>query len=118
MLFMATTCEDDDLTLTCDDYVVSLQALELDIQNLASTSVCTDDFECRSIAFGVQPCGSPRSYIVYSTSIDTLLLANMVNVYNDIEQDFNAMCDVASDCVEPDEPIGFDCVDNACVPLF
>ncbi|MDT0557820.1 hypothetical protein RM697_04135 [Ichthyenterobacterium sp. W332] len=118
MLVFIMACKSDDIILTCDDYIISLEALETDINHLASTSVCDEDFECRFLPFGVKACGGPKSYVVYSTSIDTLLIANMIDVYNDIEEEFNEICDATSDCSVPAAPIGFDCIDGECIPEF
>lgn len=112
------SCKSDDITLTCDDYIISLEALETDINELAQTSLCTEEFECRFLPFGVKACGGPKSYVIYSTSIDTLLIKNMIDVYNDIETEFNQICDATSDCSVPAAPIGFECLDGECVPQY
>lgn len=117
MLFMATTCEDDFVMVTCEEQLASLNELELEIETLIMESVCGDSFECRSIAFGTKPCGGPWRYLTYSTSIDTLRLQSLVQDYNFMEEDYNFNCDVVSDCAVAIPPSGFDCQDNRCVPL-
>jgi len=59
-----------------------------------------DDFsQCRSLAFGSKPCGGPWSYLVYSTSeSDEERLIDLVNNYNDLEEQVNEAEGRASDC--------------------
>jgi len=116
-LFMATTCEDDNQT-NCEEQLASLANLKLDIENLASTSICNETFECRYIGFGSKPCGGPWGYLVYSTSIDTLMLEDLVTKYYAQENNYNTECGSISDCSVPQPPIAFDCSENKCVPIY
>ncbi len=117
LLLMATTCE-DDIMLTCEDRLDSLNELELEIENLVNGSECGENFECRYIAFGSKPCGGPWSYLIYSTSIDTLKLERLVDRYNANEDIYNFECNVVSDCSIPNPPIDFECENNKCIPIF
>lgn len=120
-LFISLTamqCDDDDVSASCENSVENLLALKANIENLASASVCGDDFECRYIAFGSKPCGGPWEYLIYTTSIDTLELTTLVNEYNQLEADYNVNCDAVSDCMAAIPPTGFECVNNQCVPIF
>ena len=114
---MATTCE-DDIILTCEDRLVELNELELEIENLVNVSECGENFECRYIAFGSKPCGGPWCYLVYTTSIDTLKLESLVNIYNANEEIYNFECNIVSDCSIANPPIGFECENNKCIPVF
>lgn len=117
LLLMATTCE-DDIILTCEDRLDSLNELELKIENLVNESECGGNFECRYIAFGSKPCGGPWSYLIYSTSIDTLKLERLVDRYNANGDIYNFECNVVSDCSIPNPPIDFECENNKCIPIF
>ncbi len=114
---MATTCE-DDIILTSEDRFDSLNEIELEIENLINDSECGGNFECRYIAFGSKPCGGPWSYLIYSTSIDTLKLERLVDRYNANEDIYNFECNVVSDCSIPNPPIDFECENNKCIPIF
>lgn len=116
-LLLATTC-DEDTVPSCENRLESLAELGERIEELVSASQCGDLFECRSIAFGSKPCGGPWRYIVYSTSIDTLLLQELVEEYNLIEDTYNRECDTVSDCSVAIPPIAFECEDNTCTPVF
>ena len=116
-LFTAALCEslDDGIPFTCEDELRSLTELKLIIEQLVNESVCNETTECRTIAFGSKPCGGPWSYLVYSTSIDTIQLQEMVEDYNAIEADYNTRCGGASDCMFVTEPTELDCVDGKCI---
>ena len=117
---MATTCEDDTpfVNVSCEKQLESLAELKLEIENLVSTSECNENSECRAIAFGSKPCGGPWSYLVNTTSIDTLELKRLVDRYNLNEDICNNECDAISDCSFANPPIGFECENNICIPIF
>jgi len=118
LLLFSTQCEDDIPLLTQENEQQELAALKAEIENLASTSVCGDTFECKFIAFGSKPCGGPWSYLVYSTSIDTEELENMVEGYNRKEAIYNAKWGIASDCAVNNPPVSLICENNACVAVY
>lgn len=117
-LITAMKCDKDDLENSCEERGAYLQQLKSDIETLANTSVCGEAFSCRYIGFGSKPCGGPWEFLVYSTSIDTLALTSLVMEYNQLEANYNINCNMASDCSTPQPPIGFDCLDNQCIPIF
>jgi hypothetical protein len=116
-LFTATQCDDDNIDFSCDNNLESLSELSILIENLANSSECGDDFECRYIAYGAKPCGGPWRYLTYSTSIDTLQLQDLVEEYNSIEENYNMNCDAVSDCAVAIPPSGFECDNNQCIPI-
>ena len=118
MLMTAMQCDKDDLENSCEDRSAYLLLLKNDIETLAGTSECGADFECRYVAFGSKPCGGPWEYLIYSTSIDTLTLTSLVMEYNQLEANYNLNCEVFSDCSTPIPPIGFDCDNNHCIPIY
>ena len=118
VLIVACTIEDDDNPATCEFVFQDLQDLKIVIEDYASSSICSDEFECRYIAFGSKACGGPWSYLIYTTSIDTLELQTLVTDYNERENDYNLNCGATSDCSVPIAPAGFTCEDNLCIPTF
>jgi hypothetical protein len=118
LFIVACTIDDDDNIVTCEPMFQDLQDLRIAIEDYASSSVCNDEFECRYIAFGSKPCGGPWSYLVYTTSIDTLELQSLVTDYNQRENSYNNNCGEVSDCLAPTPPTGFTCEDNKCIPVF
>lgn len=113
LLFMATQCDDDD-ELSCNQQLEILSDLSDQIDTLIASSSCNDASECRYIAFGSKPCGGPWEYLVYSTSIDTLQLQNLVEEYNLLESDYNQNCDVVSDCLFVGPPQELSCENGQC----
>lgn len=117
-LLSAFQCEDDTTSLTCEEKMSQLSAMEMSIQNLADTSVCNENFECRSVALGSKPCGGPWGYLVYSTSIDTLKLNTLVEKYNQFEAKINEECERFSDCAMVNPPERLECQNNRCIAVY
>ncbi|PWI29921.1 hypothetical protein DI383_09210 [Flavobacteriaceae bacterium LYZ1037] len=120
LIFLAAfSCSDDDEPTSCKDRKLFLNEQRNQIRAFAETSICSDDFECRFIAFGSKPCGGPWEFLIYTTSIDTLELTNWVTDFNTLEATFNQEgCSGMSTCDTPQPPIGFNCVDNTCIPIY
>ena len=116
-IIVACTMPDDD-PVTCEYLFQDLEHFKITIEEYASASICSDEFECRYIAFGSKACGGPWSYLIYTTSIDTLELQNLVADYNERENNYNITCGAISDCSVPSPPAGFTCEDNQCIPVF
>lgn len=112
-------CSDsDDKSSSCTNRQMQLNELRENIRAFAETSICNDDFECRFIAFGSKPCGGAWEYLIYTTSIDTLELTDMVNNFNSMEATYNMECGAISDCLAVMPPTGFDCQNNICIPIY
>ena len=119
VLLTAMQCEkDDNYTISCEQRVQSLAELKADVQAIANASICSEEFECRYIAFGSKPCGGPWEFLIYSTSIDTVALASLVASYNTMESDYNSSCNAISDCSTPQPPTDFRCENNQCIPIY
>ncbi|MEO8934747.1 MAG: hypothetical protein ABI295_10615 [Xanthomarina sp.] len=120
VFFIATiSCsENDDKPDTCAKKQTHLNQLRKNIEDLAQTSICNADSECRYVAFGIKPCGGPWEYLIYTTSIDTLELKNLVIEYNNLEAKFNQECDAISDCMMVMPPTSFNCTNNSCIPIY
>lgn len=119
ILFTAMQCEkDDDNVISCEDRLQDLTILKANINQIASASICSEEFECRYIAFGSKPCGGPWEYLIYSTSIDTANLRSLVETYNMLETAYNSNCNAISDCSAPQPPIDFGCENNECIPIY
>ena len=117
-LFFLACLPDDGESSDYDQELETLTILKAQIESLAANSACNDSSDCRYIAFGSKPCGGPWSYLVYSTSIDTTDLENMVGQYNQLEALFNAKWGIASDCAVVTEPVDVICENNICVAVY
>ncbi|WP_303316453.1 hypothetical protein Q4Q34_06505 [Flavivirga abyssicola] len=108
----------DDNTSTYESELAQLSLLKADIETLANTSVCNENFECKFIALGSKPCGGPWSYLIYTTSIDVEQLKAAVKDYNQKESDFNVKWGIPSDCALTIQPTGVTCENNTCVLVY
>lgn len=118
LLLFSTQCEEDIVPLTIDDEQQELTILKTEIENLASASICGDTFECKFIGLGSKPCGGPRSYLVYSTSINFEELENLVDAYNQKESEFNTKWEIVSDCATTNTPTSISCENNTCIAVY
>lgn len=83
----------------------------------SSEPLCSDVGDCRYIGMGVNPCGGPYYYLVYSTSnVDSLILVEMVSDYNQYNDELNERYGLSGPCVVPNIP-NLDCQDGQCVDL-
>ncbi|KAA5827334.1 hypothetical protein FPF71_00370 [Algibacter amylolyticus] len=117
LLLFSTQCN-EDTGLSQIDEELQLKDLKSEIEDLANTSTCGDGFECTYIAFGSKPCGGPWSYLIYSTSIDTETLEELVENYNRKESLYNELWGIVSDCAVAIPPTTVSCENNACVAVY
>ncbi|WP_298497529.1 hypothetical protein [uncultured Algibacter sp.] len=108
-------CEDE---ITQEDDKAELDTLKFEIEDLANTSICNEETECKYIGFGSKPCGGPSSYLIYSTSIDTDKLEKLVLNYNQKHTDFNTKWGIISDCSVVNPPTSINCVNNSCIAVY
>ena len=95
-----------------------LALLKKEIEDMVTDISCTNGENCRFLAFGSKPCGGPWSYLIYNTAIDTEKLKNLVENYNQKEQDFNIKYNIISDCMYVLPPIRVDCINGVCAPIY
>jgi hypothetical protein len=115
---MATQCEEDMTTSTQADDLEELQVLKTEIEALANRSVCNESSECKYMGFGSKPCGGSWSYLIYSTSIDTKILEDLVENYNKKEAEFNNKWGIVSDCAIANPPSNIKCENNTCIAEY
>ena len=115
-LFLFINCSNDENTQKEDR--LKLEKLATEINNLADSSVCNENSECAYIAFGKKPCGGPWGYIVYSISINTEILLNKVEEYNQLEDEYNVKWGVISDCMFVTPPISLICENGKCIAVY
>jgi|SRR5690606_5463823 hypothetical protein len=116
--FTAFKCQDNDDAISLEEDKKELATLKQTIETLANASVCNENTECKFIAFGSKACGGPKSYLVYSTSIDVEKLEKLVETYNQKDADFNKKYGVISDCAAVLPPLGLRCENNTCIAIY
>lgn len=95
-LTLGIDCGDNKSSDSVDETLEELANL---IDEEVGQATAAEFSECKSLPFGSKPCGGPWSYIVYSTSeSDEERLIDLVNSYNDLEEEINEAEGRASDC--------------------
>lgn len=112
-LLLVSCSSDDDAVRVSDDRLID--KLGIEIAELIESSACTDQSQCDYIAFGSKPCGGPWGYLIYSTSIDVDLLHYKVNLYNQLQREYNQRYRIVSDCALVNPPSALLCEDGKCV---
>lgn len=95
-----------------------LALLKAEIEEMVAEISCANGTDCRFLAFGSKPCGGPWSYLIYNTAIDTDKLKDLVENYNQKEQDFNIKYNIISDCMYVLPPTRVDCVNGVCTAIY
>ena len=117
LLLFSTQCDEDNV-ITQEEEREELNILKTEIEDLANSSICNENTECKFIGFGSKPCGGVWTYIIYSTSINTDKLESLVADYNERENEFNRTWGVISDCSLANPPTSVGCENNSCVAVF
>ncbi|HCE53533.1 MAG TPA: hypothetical protein DER05_00420 [Lutibacter sp.] len=101
-----------------EEDLAELAALQEEIELLVDSGVCSENADCNYIAFGSKACGGPKTYLVFSTSINVELLQQKVATYNALDDAFNLKYGVASDCYYVTPPPEVACKDGKCVGIY
>ncbi|MEM0542200.1 hypothetical protein WFZ85_06205 [Flavobacterium sp. j3] len=86
-----------------------------EILNYINSFECTGS--CNYIAFGSKPCGGPREYLVFPSTVDFFVINDLVTEYNEMDNLFNIQTGAVSDCMLVTPPTNLDCVNGDCVIL-
>lgn len=101
-----------------EEDLANLAALDKEIELLIDSGVCSENSDCEYIAFGSKACGGPKTYLVFSTSIDVALLQQKVATYNALENSFNQKWGIISDCSVPTPPADITCIAGKCTAVY
>ena len=108
------------MNYSCEDLRVGdgdrLDRMHAEILEETDAADCNDSTQCRYIALGSKPCGGPWEYLIYcAAEMDTAELEQLVEEYNQYEDELNRKYGRVSDCSVPPEPqlgfLGGYCVD-------
>lgn len=101
-----------------EDDLAELYNLKEEIELLVDSGVCSENSGCNYIAFGSKACGGPKTYLVFSTSINVELLQQKVATYNALENSFNKKWGIISDCSVVLPPTSVKCINGKCVAVY
>ncbi len=110
LLSINCTSKQDDSSITLEQ----LEAKKTAIENYINTFSCSESLGCNYIAFGSKPCGGPRTYLVFSNTINLPQLQTMVTEYNEMDHLRNIQSNAVSDCSVPLPPNEIGCVNGVC----
>lgn len=87
----------------------------VEINNFIATATCSNEGECRYIAFGSKACGGPQGYLLYPEGVDEEKLKKMIADYSKNEDTYNKLNEIISDCSLPNPPAKIGCEDGNCI---
>jgi hypothetical protein len=92
-----------------------LAKMRSEILQLAGNARCVNLVQCRVIALGVNPCGGPAEYMVYSwLATDKTALETRIAEYNFLQEDEYKKQGTVGTCAVLPEPVAA-CSNGRCV---
>lgn len=114
LLFQSFQCNEDNATSIT---IEMLNEKKNEIKEYIASFPCDESIGCNSIAFGSKPCGGPWEYLVFSNAVDLTFLENEVELYNEMEHQFNTNTGATSDCAIVLPPTEIGCVNGVCAAI-
>jgi hypothetical protein len=111
LLFQSFQCDEDDTAPITSEI---LNEKKNQIKQYIASFPCEESVGCNSIAFGSKPCGGPWEYLIFSNAVNLTFLENEVELYNEMEHQFNSNTGAISDCAIVSPPLEIGCVDGVC----
>ena len=114
--FLSTQCTSSDNNSNQANRIITQEMLDekkAEVLAFITNSSCTGS--CNYIAFGSKPCGGPREYLLFSSSVSQGPLVDLVAEYNEMERQFNIQTNAVSDCMMVLPPTSVECVNGNCV---
>jgi hypothetical protein len=108
--FQCSDSEDSSGDITA----AQLETKKQEIQNYINGFSCSESVGCGFIAFGSKPCGGPRTYLLFSNSVNLVKLQEMVKTYNEMDELYNIQTGAVSDCMFVLPPTEVKCVNGMC----
>ncbi len=113
LLLQSFQCSD---TIESPDVITSaqLETKKQEINTYINSFSCSESGGCNYIAFGSKPCGGPRTYLVFSNSVNLTHLQDLVTKYNEMDNLHNIQTNAMSDCMYVLPPTEVKCVNGVC----
>ena len=112
--FLCVNCSNSDSNQNSNVITQDmLDAKKAESMILINNAACTG--ACNYIAFGSKPCGGPKEYLLFSSTVNLVQLQDLVAEYNEMEHQFNIQTNAVSDCALVLPPNTIECVDGSCM---
>lgn len=112
IMLAVSGCENPENSQQVDRQELDRQLEE--IKDLIAKEACDGVNSCDYIAVGSKACGGPKTYLLFSSSIDRQNLQDLVKNYNQAEADYNQKYGITSDCMFVTPPDSIECVNGKC----
>ncbi|MGY5851193.1 hypothetical protein [Salegentibacter sp. F14] len=112
ILIIVSSCQTTENIQQIDREELNRQLEE--IRELIAKEICDEENTCDYIAVGSKPCGGPKMYLLFPSSINRQKLEAMVNTYNKAEADYNKKYEIISDCRLVTPPERIECINGKC----
>jgi hypothetical protein len=116
--FLSAQCTSSDNNTNQVNRMITQEMLDVkkaEVLALINNSSCSGS--CNYIAFGRKPCGGPREYLLFSSTVNLAQLESLVEEYNEMEHQFNILTNAISDCAVVLPPTTVECVNGTCVVI-
>lgn len=110
---MLLSCTNDDSVTPAD-----LNTQMRQINALIENEVCIDAADWRFAPLGSKPCGGPTGYIAYSIKIDTVSFLRKVEVFNELQRQYNIDNDIISNCAIEPMPLAVQCENGLPILIY
>ncbi len=115
ILLAVSGCESTENLQQIDRKELNRQLEE--IKDLIARESCDEENSCDYIAVGSKACGGPKTYLLFSSTVNSEKLENLVAEYNKAEADYNQKYGIRSDCMLVTPPERVECVNGKCEAL-
>lgn len=113
LMLQSFQCSDSEGS-SGDITAAQLETKKQEIQNYINSFNCSESVGCNFIAFGSKACGGPKTYLLFSNSVNLTKLQEMVKTYNEMDESYNIQTGAVSDCMFVSPPTEVKCVNGIC----
>lgn len=112
LLLQSFQCNDDSQDPITEE---QLNLMKQEIVDYIDSFECENSENCNAIALGVKPCGGPTEFLTFPSSVDLNELESMIEMYNQVNTEYNIQTNAVSDCTVVLPPQTMECDNGSCV---
>jgi len=113
VLLQSFQCDENESNVS----EISLEQLiekKQEILDYINSFSCTNTSNCNFIAFGAKPCGGPREFLTFPSTVNQTTLENLVDEYYQMDHQYNIQTGAISDCMVVTPPNNIECLNGYC----